>query len=112
MGPKRLSEAERARFAEAWERLTPEQGARLASILFPDIAVGLTLWTVWYGWLGVTAVRVVRRRRLGAFRAIEEGISLPGLFGVAAIELGLWRFHRRMRQISDSLQSTAESGES
>jgi hypothetical protein len=112
MGRKRLSEAEQARFVEAWERLTPEQGTRYVSILFPDIVVGLTLWTVCYGWLGVTAVRVVRRRRLGAFRAIEEGISLPGLYGVAAIELGLWCFHRKMRQISDSLQSTAESGDS
>jgi hypothetical protein len=112
MAPQRLSDAERARLAEAWERLTPEQGTRFLSIMFPDIAVGLTLWTVWYGWLGVTAVRVVRRRRLGAFRAIEEGISLPGLYGVAVIELGLWRFHRRMRRLSDSLQSTAESGDS
>jgi hypothetical protein len=81
---------------------------RLLSILFPDIAVGLTLMTVWYGWLGVTTVRVVRRRHLGASRAIEQSIGLPTLFGIAAIELGLWQFHRRMRRISDSLLRSAE----
>ena len=75
---------------------------------FISAIIALALEAAWLGWLGGLAVRVVRRRRLGMFKAVKEGIGLPGLIGLAVIQVVFWRFRRILRGVFGESRATGE----
>jgi hypothetical protein len=77
--------------------MSPEERGVVVVAGFVSAIIGLILEAIWLGWLGVIAVRVVRRRRLGMSRAVKDGIGLPGLIGMAVIQVVFWRFRRILR---------------